>query len=229
MGALGRWVLYLAGGISLILCLAAIALRLRSGNTHDNLVWDDPGGMALQLRTEEGRFILWNLRHVPRTQVPTTRPAFQYYPNDLGNRTIAPPANPIGSNYHLGFGFARVSPVPYNAAAQRIKAMEQQAQFLSTPPPNLGPKHPDVLRVAAARKALMGEIARLENQDFVQWQLSLPIWGAMLLLMVPPAVSLSVVRRRRRWRRLGLCMVCGYDLRATPDRCPECGTVRDAS
>jgi hypothetical protein len=45
-------------------------------------------------------------------------------------------------------------------------------------------------------------------------------------LAVLPAVYLVKLRRRRRRAdRVGLCQSCGYDLRATPARCPECGAA----
>jgi hypothetical protein len=57
-----------------------------------------------------------------------------------------------------------------------------------------------------------------------------PHW--LLVLATLPGAWLALVRLRR-WtlarvrRNYGHCPACGYDLRATPERCPECGSVSE--
>jgi hypothetical protein len=55
-----------------------------------------------------------------------------------------------------------------------------------------------------------------------------PHWLAGGITTILPIVWIAQdVHNRRRLRRIrrGLCVACGYNLRASPDRCPECGTI----
>ena len=54
------------------------------------------------------------------------------------------------------------------------------------------------------------------------------LWAPMLLFATLPTCDVGLAVRRRKRRKLGLCIGCGYELTGlTEPRCPECNTPFD--
>ncbi len=75
---------------------------------------------------------------------------------------------------------------------------------------------------------LSGLTALLEDEPAGATRLSLPYWFIAILSLPLPVIEMRRWRTRGKAVLKGLCPVCGYDLRASPQRCPECGTAIEA-
>jgi len=68
--------------------------------------------------------------------------------------------------------------------------------------------------------------AKMEHPLINTWSIAVPYWSLAVVVGIP-LVGWAI--RRHRWARRvsGVFFpICGYDLRATPERCPECGTEK---
>jgi hypothetical protein len=62
-----------------------------------------------------------------------------------------------------------------------------------------------------------------DGRNFHSHAISVPYWFPAALFAITPALWLKRELKWLRGRAVGRCRACGYDMRATPDRCPECG------
>jgi hypothetical protein len=86
----------------------------------------------------------------------------------------------------------------------------------------LGGLQPMVVRRQPAWRLLGFEWDR--GTSLLRWSFRVPFWFVTAALAALPHAR--VIRRLRRDRSstLDSCPACGYNLRGTPGRCPECGT-----
>jgi hypothetical protein len=66
---------------------------------------------------------------------------------------------------------------------------------------------------------------RITSGGMRRYNLVVPFWFLTAVWLVPPLLWVARRNKIRRRRRNNLCVTCGYDLRASSGRCPECGTA----
>ncbi len=122
------------------------------------------------------------------------------------------------------FQFKRSQDPKWNFIEDKAWSFEQGVGVVEFPkatfPNHLGFGVQDLSR-AGTRKHAGAYVIGNESFHLV-W---IPYWLLFVLSAVLPAIWATKRWRRARRLRHGKCAVCGYDLRATPDRCPECGGV----
>ena len=62
-------------------------------------------------------------------------------------------------------------------------------------------------------------------ENFPDQHVRIPDWLLIASTLLLPCPWIARAIKHKRTKAAGLCPHCGYDLRATPERCPECGTA----
>ena len=184
MPRLTRHPLTICAAASLVPCVAACVLWVRSYFVHDRVCYQtDEDARGVQRYFEVG----WN------------RGAFHFDHNHIRGLGRAL-AEELGLHaYHDEPGGEPFAPNPYT-----IRGL-----------PGFGFRPPVTEHPTPA--------------TWWHYHVQIPHYAVALASAALPAACAWRFRRRPRAQPAHpCCPVCGYDLRATPDRCPECGTLTGA-
>ena len=201
MSQVAKWSAGGVAGLSLALCTAAALLSTHGRSFGGSFEVTTTDGTHWQVRSEEQLYV----KHITGWPAP---PGVGY----------AGPRGPALAPLNLTGG----SPGTY-ASRRSAAGVAWEAGRLRTVLNGSG-----TVRRFRMDGPLGGRIHSL-SPPLPYWWVAVPYATVAAACAVPPAAGTAwLVRhllRRRRRHRHGCCLACGYDLRATPGRCPECGKV----
>lgn len=229
-------------GLSLLLCLALAAVWVRSHWVTDDwwVIYADGG--SEHVRYSRGQVLL--KRHLADRRKAVgeferlthrATPSHTLPPSDLAPpKPSFDPFGLVGANAWpivkrwTVFNYAERPLHPDVLAREARAAQKAMDEYLADVAagrvnPDAAPNGIDVRLYMLQRRVSNAPQAPKTPDYSLEWQLTFPAWLPVVLAGVLPAFALVGLFRRHRRGRAGLCRNCGYDLRASTDRCPECG------
>jgi len=186
-------------GVSLVLCVATVGLWVRSCYSPDS-IWLTVTPKKQAFLDFDSQCVRFS-RHVkddPPIKCPYPSWPVQLFVN---GKPLGPPTSPA---VLASFGWEKQfgPDINWHLLGIWLTAFPE----ISRPMSNMGTK---------AKVGYWTEVA------VPYWFLALLFLSFPFARWLPPAIR----QFNRRSQISNVCRTCGYDLRATPDRCPECGGV----
>ncbi len=190
---------------SALVCLAALTLWIRGHYARDGL-WYSTDTMRYSIHSYRGRVWFWKLSIAP-----------------------TPSASVWGTPLRMSTGLQidSVNDSWYAPFVGKVKSINVEKDFVDAPSQAWGATVVD-------KNCLGFRYVHTDNwlpKAQLQWgyptarsrAMFVPHWAIVISTAILPFIAGRRFARNRKRRRDNLCSQCGYDLCATPGRCPECG------